>query len=255
MAILEINSLSLRIGATEVCSDLNMQLHENQRWGLLGKNGVGKTTLLHALIGLVPVQSGEILIRGRKLENIPRQKLAAWVGILFQHGISELPATVMETVLLGRHPHVQSLLRDDPADLKIARDALQDLKLNELADRQVDTLSGGERQRVALAMLIAQTPDLFLMDEPNNHLDLAFQVELLCLLDRKLKQHASTLLMATHDINLAARFCEHIILLMGDGKFVKGPTEEVLTSDNLSRAFDCEIASMTGQGRTFFYPQ
>ena len=93
------------------------------------------------------------------------------------------------------------------------------------------------------------------MDEPNNHLDLAFQVELLRLLDRKLKQHASALLMATHDINLAARFCEYIILLMGDGEFVNGPTEAVLTSENLSKAFDCEIGSIVGQGRTFFYPQ
>ena len=183
MATLELNSLSLRIGHTQVCTNLNLRLQENQRWGLLGKNGVGKTTLLHSLISLVPVQSGEILIDGNALKDIPRRQLAAAVGILFQHGISELPATVMETVLLGRHPHVQSLLRDDPEDLKIAADALQDLKLSNLADRQVDTLSGGERQRLALAMLIAQTPGLFLMDEPSNHLDLVFQVELLALLD------------------------------------------------------------------------
>ena len=203
----------------------------------------------------MPVQSGEILIDGNALKDIPRRQLAAAVGILFQHGISELPATVMETVLLGRHPHVQSLLRDDPEDLKIAADALQDLKLSNLADRQVDTLSGGERQRLALAMLIAQTPGLFLMDEPSNHLDLVFQVELLALLDRKLKQHSAALMMATHDINLAARFCDHIILLMGEGEFVKGSTREVLTTENLSRAFNCEIGTVETDGRTFFYPQ
>ena len=255
MATLELNSLSLRIGHTQVCTNLNLRLQENQRWGLLGKNGVGKTTLLHSLISLVPVQSGEILIDGNALKDIPRRQLAAAVGILFQHGISELPATVMETVLLGRHPHVQSLLRDDPEDLKIAADALQDLKLSNLADRQVDTLSGGERQRLALAMLIAQTPGLFLMDEPSNHLDLVFQVELLALLDRKLKQHSAALMMATHDINLAARFCDHIILLMGEGEFVKGSTREVLTTENLSRAFNCEIGTVETDGRTFFYPQ
>ena len=255
MATLELNSLSLRIGHTQVCTNLNLRLQENQRWGLLGKNGVGKTTLLHSLISLVPVQSGEILIDGNALKDIPRRQLAAAVGILFQHGISELPATVMETVLLGRHPHVQSLLRDDPEDLKIAADALQDLKLSNLADRQVDTLSGGERQRLALAMLIAQTPGLFLMDEPSNHLDLVFQVELLALLDRTLKQHSAALMMATHDINLAARFCDHIILLMGEGEFVKGSTREVLTTENLSRAFNCEIGTVETDGRTFFYPQ
>jgi iron complex transport system ATP-binding protein len=254
MAFLQVNSLSLRIGTTQVCRDLNLQLSENQRWGLLGKNGVGKTTLLHSLIGLLPAQSGEILIGNTPLKSIPRQELAVAVGILFQHGINEVPATVMETVLLGRHPHVQSLLRDDPADVEIALEALHDLQLGELAERQVDTLSGGERQRLALAMLIAQTPKLFLLDEPSNHLDLAFQVELLSILDRKLKQYSASLIMATHDINLVARFCEYIVLLLGNGEFVQGPTRDVLTAKNLSSAFDCEIVTITAEGRTFFYP-
>ncbi len=106
-------------------------------------------------------------------------------GILFQQGIEALPATVFESVILGRHPHTQSLLWDDPKDIQIAENALAAFDLDQLKERAVDTLSGGELQRLALAMLLAQTPQLFLLDEPSNHLDVALQVKLLTVLTNK----------------------------------------------------------------------
>ncbi len=254
MAYLELKALTLRIGDRLLFTDLNLSVLENERWGLLGKNGAGKTTLLHSIIGLRPVESGSIVINGKNINDTPRQELASIVGILFQEGISVLPATVIETVMLGRHPHVQSLLIDDPADIEIATNALQDLDLEDFADRQVDTLSGGERQRLALAMLIAQTPKLFLLDEPSNHLDVAFQVKLLSVLEKRLNEQSASLLMATHDINLAARFCDKIILLTGKSSYVIGTRDDVLTEENLSTAYDCPIRSITGEDRKLFYP-
>lgn len=255
MKHLEFKAVNLEIGGKLICSDLNLTISDNQRWGLLGKNGVGKTTLLHSIIGLRPITSGEIHINGQPFDTVSRIDMAKMVGVLFQHGINDLPSTVLETVLLGRHPHVQSLLRDSPDDLKIAHAALQELKLDDLSNRQVDTLSGGEKQRLALAMLIAQTPDLFLLDEPSNHLDVAFQMELLSILTDKVQQNSASLLMATHDINLAARFCDNIILLMGDGNFVSGSCKEVLTEPNLTNAYGCEIRSIHDQDRVFFFPK
>lgn len=254
MAYLELKALTLRIGDRLLFTDLDLTVLENERWGLLGKNGAGKTTLLHSIIGLRPVESGSIVINDKNINDTPRQELASIVGILFQEGIGALPATVFETVMLGRHPHVQSLLRDDPADIEIATDALRDLDLEDFANRQVDTLSGGERQRLALAMLIAQTPKLFLLDEPSNHLDVAFQVKLLSVLEKRLIDQSASLLMATHDINLAARFCDKIILLMGNSSFMIGTRDEVLTEENLSIAYDCPIRSITGEDRKLFYP-
>lgn len=255
MAYLELKALTLRIGDKLLFTDLDLTVLENERWGLLGKNGAGKTTLLHSIIGLRPVESGSIVINDKNITDTPRQELASIVGILFQEGIGALPATVFETVMLGRHPHVQSLLGDDPADIEIATDALRDLDLEDFANRQVDTLSGGERQRLALAMLIAQTPKLFLLDEPSNHLDVAFQVKLLSVLEKRLTDQSASLLMATHDINLAARFCDKIILLTGNGSFMIGTQDEVLTEENLSIAYDCPIRSITGEDRKLFYPE
>lgn len=254
MAFLELQSLTLRIGGKLLCTDLNLQLESNERWGLLGKNGAGKTTLLHSIIGLRPIESGNILIDGKSLQEIPRTELATKVGILYQQGMSSLPATVIETALLGRHPHVQSLLKDDPQDIEIAYQALRDLDLEEMAERQVDTLSGGEQQRLALALLITQTPKLFLLDEPSNHLDLAFQVKLLSVLESKLIEQSACLLMATHDINLAARFCDKIALFIDDSELITGTTDKVLTEENLSRAYQCKIRSIDGDGRKLFYP-
>lgn len=255
MAFLELKSLNIQIGGKQLCQDLNLRIERNECWGLLGKNGVGKTTLLHSILGVHEADSGEILIDGECSTTLSRQQMASKVGILFQQGIDELPATVMETVMLGRFPHAQSLLRDDPKDVAIARHALAAFELSTLADREVATLSGGERQRLSLAMLLSQAPDLFLLDEPSNHLDVAFQVKLLSILTEKISNSAAGLLMASHDINLTARFCDKVLLLIDGNTFLAGSREEILTEENLSRAYDCPIKSISQQGIRLFYPQ
>ncbi|GJM12304.1 MAG: hypothetical protein DHS20C12_07070 [Pseudohongiella sp.] len=254
MANLQIQSLRLQIADKILCRDLSVQIAENERWGLLGKNGAGKTTLLHSLIGQRHANQGVIQLDGRNVSDLGPRELASKVGILFQQGIEALPATVFETVMLGRHPHTQSLLWDDDKDINIARSALAAFELDHLADRSVSTLSGGEQQRLALALLVAQTPQLFLLDEPNNHLDVAFQVKLLSVLTNKLSETSASLIMATHDINLAARFCENVILMLEDGEALVGRSLDVLTEENLSRAYGCPIRSLSEGEQRLFYP-
>ena len=254
MANLNIESLNLQIENKILCRDLNVQIGENQRWGLLGKNGAGKTTLLHALIGRRRADHGNIQLDGRSVYDLKQRELASKVGILFQQGIEALPATVFETVMLGRHPHTQSLLWDDQKDIEIAEGALAAFDLEQLKERSVDTLSGGELQRLALAMLLAQTPQLFLLDEPSNHLDVAFQVKLLTVLTAEVAETSASLIMATHDINLAFRFCENIILLLEGGESLVGRSVDVLTEENLSQAYDCPIKSVSSGEHRLFYP-
>jgi iron complex transport system ATP-binding protein len=254
MANLKIQSLSLHIEGKTLCRDLNVQVGKNERWGLLGKNGAGKTTLLHALIGQRRADQGSIELDGISVYDIKQRELASKVGILFQQGIEALPATVFETVMLGRHPHTQSLLWDDPKDIEIAESALAAFDLEQLKERAVESLSGGELQRLALAMLLAQTPQLFLLDEPSNHLDVAFQVKLLSVLTNKVAETSASLIMATHDINLAFRFCENIILLLEDGESLVGRSKDVLTENNLSQAYGCNIKSVSNGDRRLFYP-
>ncbi|MDA0280483.1 MAG: ABC transporter ATP-binding protein [Proteobacteria bacterium] len=254
MANLKIQSLSLHIEGKTLCHDLNVQVGENERWGLLGKNGAGKTTLLHALIGQRRADQGSIELDGISVYDIKQRELASKVGILFQQGIEALPATVFETVMLGRHPHAQSLLWDDPQDIEIAKSALAAFDLDQLQERAVESLSGGELQRLALAMLLAQTPQLFLLDEPSNHLDVAFQVKLLSVLTNKVVETSASLIMATHDINLAFRFCENVILLLADGESIVGSCTDVLTEEHLSRAYGCHIKSVSSGEHRLFYP-
>jgi iron complex transport system ATP-binding protein len=255
MSCLELKQLRVEIGDKIVCKDLSLTIAPNERWALLGKNGVGKTTLLHSLLSLHKPVAGEIRINNTPLINLSRRALARTVGMLFQEGLASLSATVMETVLLGRHPHTQSLLTDSPEDIAIATAALESLELTSLADRQLDTLSGGEKQRLALAMLMAQTPQLFLLDEPSNHLDLAFQLRLLRVLEQRLDSQAACLLMATHDINLAARFCNRFLLLMGNGEWAAGTRDEVLTEARLSSAYDCPMRAITVDDNHFYFPE
>ena len=254
MAILQIQSLNLQIGSKTLCNDLTVQIGKHERWGLLGKNGAGKTTLLHALIGQRRANQGSIQLDGVSVYDLKQRELASKVGILFQHGIEALPATVFETVMLGRHPHTQSLLWDDQNDIEIAESALTAFDLDRLKNRAVDTLSGGELQRLALAMLLAQTPQLFLLDEPSNHLDVAFQVKLLTVLTNKVAETSASMIMATHDINLAFRFCENIILLLKDGESLVGKSVDVLTEENLTQAYGCHIKSVSSGEHRIFYP-
>lgn len=254
MATLEIQSLTLQIANKMLCRDLSVQIGENERWALLGKNGAGKTTLLHALIGQRVADRGSIQLDGKDIHEIKHRELARKIGILFQQGIEAMPVTVFETVMLGRHPHTESLLWDSPRDVEVAESALAAFDLDQLGQRTTDTLSGGELQRLALAMLLAQTPQVFLLDEPSNHLDIAFQVKLLSALTSKITETSASLIMATHDINLAARFCENIVLLLNDGESLVGRRSEILTEANLSQAYGCAIRSVNDGERRLFYP-
>ena len=160
----------------------------------------------------------------------------------------------METALLGRHPHLAKWRWEDAEDIAQARNALSEMNLEAMAERDITTLSGGERQRVAIASLLTQRPQLYLLDEPGNHLDIAFQIRSLEVMRQRVVNEGLGLCMATHDINLAARFCDQILLLTGDGEFLLGSTSEILTPENLSRAYGCEIRQVAYEGGSVFFP-
>jgi iron complex transport system ATP-binding protein len=254
-AILEIRDLRLEIAGQRICNSLSLQLHAGECLGVLGQNGTGKTTLLHTLARLRAAQGGEIFLQGKSLNTWSRKALATQLGVLFQSSSDSMPASVEETVLMGRHPHLPDWQWESAEDVAVAREALLAVNLDALATRDVNTLSGGERQRLALAMLLAQRPHLYLLDEPGNHLDIAFQVRSLQLLREQLTRQQAALCMATHDINLAARFCDRILLLMGDGAPLTGTAREVLTPETLSHAYGCRIGVVEAGGRLVFYPE
>ncbi|MCP5330840.1 MAG: ABC transporter ATP-binding protein [Pseudomonadales bacterium] len=253
--ILRLQDLSLSIGERLLFKQLSLELQAGQCLGILGQNGTGKTTLLHTLMRLRPAPQGRIELCERALEDWPRETLATHLGILFQNHHDVMPATVLEIALMGRHPHLANWQWESREDIAIARDALQALGIASLEKRDVNSLSGGERQRLAIATVLTQRPRLFLLDEPGNHLDIAFQVQSLQLLRAHVQSHQAALCMATHDINLAAAYCDRILLLTGSGEVMVGTAEQVLSCENLSRAYGCDIRRVVVEdGRAVFYP-
>ncbi|MCA1799058.1 MAG: ABC transporter ATP-binding protein [Xanthomonadaceae bacterium] len=255
LPLLETRELSVGIGGKSVCRGLDLRLQAGQCLGILGQNGVGKTTLLHTLAGLRPAESGSILLRGAPLEQLSRRRVAQQVGLLMQEHEDPFPALVLETALVGRHPHIEFWQWESASDIRVARAALDAVDLSELETRSVNTLSGGERQRLGLATVITQDPDVFLLDEPTNHLDLQHEIDLLRMLVRFAREGGKGVAMTLHDINLAARFCDRLLLMFGDGETLLGATADILTADNLHRLFGVPVAAVQWDGGTVYVPQ
>ena len=255
MAILTAQQLDVAIGTVQVCAQLDLKLQPGQCWGLLGRNGAGKTTLLHTLAGLREPQNGEVLLDDRSLRSLPRRTVAQKLGVLFQDEADPFPATVLETALIGRHPYLSRWAWEDSADIERARLALRQVGIDHLETRLVSTLSGGERRRLGLAMLLTQDPALLLLDEPTNHLDLRHQVQVLQHLRNLADRTGKTLLLILHDINLATRFCNHLLLLLGDGETVAGPASQVIDAATLEALFQHPVQKIAHPGGIVWLPR
>ncbi|MDP1757650.1 MAG: ABC transporter ATP-binding protein [Pseudohongiella sp.] len=253
-ALFQIQQVSVTMAGKPLCSDLDLTLRAGERLAILGPNGSGKTSLLHTLMGLQKPRTGQISINAQNIAALSAAALAKQIGLLFQSAQDEMPATVLETILLGRLPHQHSWSAMSELDWKQVECAVTNMELSEFLNRDVCELSGGERQRVAIAALLAQSPQVFLLDEPSNHLDISFQIKAMQVLSEIVLSEQRALIMATHDINLAARFCDRILLLMGNGRYCEGRTCEVLTESLLSAAFCFDIQKISHQGHDFFFP-
>ncbi|MCK9535126.1 MAG: ABC transporter ATP-binding protein [Pseudomonas sp.] len=232
---------------------LNMSIEPGQIWGVLGPNGAGKTTLLHTLAGLLPARSGRVFLHEASLAELKRRAIAQQLGLVFQERQDSFPATVMETALIGRHPWLSPWEREQSDDQQRAQQALLALDVAHLSDRLLSTLSGGERQRVAIATLMTQNPDIWLLDEPTNHLDLHHQVKVMRLL-REQAAAGKTVFMCLHDLNLAARWCSHVLLLYPNGDACWGAAEMMLKLSALEQLYNQKLITVEADGAPVFVP-
>lgn len=237
MNLIQCKKITVNIANKNVCKNLDLAIKPGQVWGILGRNGVGKTTLLHTLAGLRKTDSGQILLNTTNIKDISRKKIAQTLGLLLQQSEESFPSSVIDTVLTGRHPHIDNWSWESNKDLEIAKKALETVQMLDMANRSVDQLSGGEKQRVAIASLIAQAPQLYLLDEPNSHLDLKHQMQLLGYFSELANNTHTSTIMTLHDINLAQQYCTHLILLYGNGKVLSGAIDELLTEKTLSELY------------------
>jgi iron complex transport system ATP-binding protein len=252
MNSLEINSLNLNAGGRNLLQNLTLRMQRGENWAILGANGSGKTTLLHTLAGLRVDDHEQVRLENRPLASLPARQRARAVSLLFQDYDPGLPATVMEVVLTGRYPHTTGWAwSPDNDDRRLAHAALTSVGLNGFEERWLPTLSGGERRRVEIAAVLVQQADICLYDEPTLHLDLHHQVEILAMLASR----PDTInVFVLHDLNLARRFCRYGLLLFGDGGHCLGTLDEILTAQNLERAYRWPMRLVRDGGEIYYLP-
>lgn len=252
--MLQTHGLSLKIAQRTLCAQLNVTFSAGENWVILGANGSGKTTLLHTLAGLRTPQTGEVTLAGTNIQSWSHRLRAQKIGVLFQDFDAAFPTTVFETVLSGRYPHLERWQWESDADYQAVDAALEAVALSGFAQRPLATLSGGERRRVEIAALLTQNPPICLMDEPTNHLDLRYQAQILQQLVARSARSGHFNIFVLHDINLAARFGTHGILLFDDGETLHGPLPEMLERRLLERLYRCPLREIQAEDGRWYLP-
>ncbi len=233
-------SFSYDDGTRLILDRVSLHVERGAIVGLLGPNGSGKTTLLRIVSGMLKPRQGTVTLDGEPVSGLTRRRLARRLAVVPQETHSTFDFTVLDIVLMGRYPHLGAFELEGAADLAIARDALAATGTEALADRAFATLSGGEKQRVVIASAIAQEADLLLLDEPTASLDLGYQFEVATLLGRLNRERGTTMVVSTHDLNLAAALCARIVLLKDGRVIAHGATSEVLTEANIRSVYGVE---------------
>jgi iron complex transport system ATP-binding protein len=231
----------LRGGGAFSLTEVSFDLSDGEILGVLGPNSAGKTTLIRLLTRILVPTCGTIEVDGTPIASLTRAGLARRVAVVPQDMPQGLPFTVQELVLMGRYPHAPRRFFETPDDLRVAREAMAATGVLDLAATRVAVLSGGERQRVALARALAQEPRLLVLDEPTAHLDLRHQVECVSLLRRVNRERGTTVLLVSHDLNLAGELCDRLLLL-ADGTVARlGAPADVLEDGLLASVYGCAV--------------
>ncbi|GMB07817.1 iron complex transport system ATP-binding protein [Thermolongibacillus altinsuensis] len=240
--MIKVQHVSYQYGEQKVLHDLSFTVRSGEFFGILGPNGSGKTTLLKLLSRELPLQEGTILLEGKQIERYTPKQFARLVAVLPQHADVSFGYAVQEMVELGRYAHQSSLFpRWTKEDEQAVEQALRSVSLYEKKNEPLEHLSGGERQRASLARALAQEPRVLLLDEPTNHMDLAQQLKLLDLLKKRVREKQLTVVAIFHDLNLAALYCDRILLLR-EGKVASiGNPHDLLEEETLQEVFQTPL--------------
>jgi iron complex transport system ATP-binding protein len=234
---LKVNSISYGYGNTFILEEISFSVAQGEFLGIIGPNGAGKTTLLKTINRILVPQKGEIFLEKLNLQHLSLKHIAQKISIVGQDIQLSFSLSVLDLVLMGRFPHVERFKKETKQDLEIVHQCLELTQTEDLANRQFSQLSAGERQRVILAKALAQQPQLLLLDEPTAHLDIGHQIKMFDLLVKLNQQKQLTIIIVLHDLNLAAEYCETLILLE-QGKIISyGNCWDVLQFANIERAY------------------
>ena len=241
MYALRVEHIEYAYEKESIIKDISFNIKKGEFISIIGPNGSGKSTLLKTLNHIYTPSKGEVYLYGEKIKNIKRQDIAKKISLVPQETHINYEFTVKDIVTMGRHPYKRRFERENPQDQSIVEEALKLTSTLDLKDRFITEISGGEKQRVIIAKALAQNSSIILLDEPTSSLDINHQIEVLNLLKNLNKEKKTTVIIVLHDINLAARYSDKIIFL-NDGEIIsQGSPEEVITEENIKKAYDMEI--------------
>ena len=239
--VLLVRDLRFSYNGQPVLSGFDFRAVEGELVGLVGPNGAGKTTLLRLMSGVLRQGGGNIWLRGAEVGRMRPRDRARLVSVVPQNPSVPLGLTAFEVALLGRNPHLGLLQWEGPGDAEVAMKALEATGTAQLAQRKVDSLSGGERQRVLIAMALAQQAPVMLLDEPTSSLDIAHQPAIMELLHSLRSTEGSAVIVAMHDLTLAAQFCDRIVVIHQGRNFAEGSPGEVLTEQIIGTVYGINV--------------
>jgi len=237
---LQVEEVTLGYGERTVVHDLSLLLPAGRITAIVGANACGKSTLLRAMSRLLAPSEGRVLLDGKDLHRMATKEVARILGLLPQTPIAPEGIVVGDLVARGRHPHQRLMARWSAEDEAAVARALELTATVDLVDRSVDELSGGQRQRVWIAMALAQDTEILLLDEPTTFLDVSHQIDVLDLLTDLNRVHGTTIAMVLHDLNLAARYADHLVAVCGGRLHAAGDPAEVLTAEVVREVFGME---------------
>jgi len=249
--LLDCKNVCVSVPGRSLVEGLEMSLRRGEILAVLGQNGTGKSLTLTTLAGLRTPDHGQILLRGENILQSNRLLTARRLALLPQVIDDIFPATVIDTALIGRHPHIGRFRWESAADHAIAIEALRTMGLDAMLTRDVLTLSGGERRRLAIAQVLTQSPEVYLLDEPTNHLDPQHQLDTLQVF-RRAADSGAGVIASMHDANMAVRFADRCLLLYGNGRWELGPSQDVLTSSKLSDLYGTSMEAIDWRSHKLF---
>lgn len=233
-----LDNVSFAHGPRTVIEALDLTIEAGRFHGVIGPNGSGKTTLLDLLCGLTRPRSGSITFKGRDLSTIPRRELARHIALVPQEFRLAFDFTIRDVALMGRHPHIPRFAGPTVLDLKCTDEALAAMDLTPLAERLVTQVSGGEKQRAVVARALAQDTEVLILDEATASLDISHAIKIMRHAKRLTRDSGRTVIAAIHDLNFAAAYCDHLILLHQGRLAACGPPRRVLTPEHLAAVFE-----------------
>jgi len=246
-----IKDLTFSYNSHKILDDLNIVVRDAEILSLVGPNGSGKTTLIKCIDRILK-PGGSILLDGKEIEEMSRQEVARTIGYVPQSSSAPLATTVFDTVLMGRRPHIRWQVSDSDLD-KVAR-VLELLHLDDLGLRDFSSLSGGQKQKVLIARALAQEPAVLLLDEPTSNLDMKHQLEVMETISRLVKVKKISAVMAIHDLNLASRFSDKLVMLKNGRVYAAGEPKYLLNEANIGNVYGIKAMVMNAVGRPYIVP-